>query len=316
MVDKLTNPPEGDARRDGVARERALAELAERQYGVVGAKQLARLGIGRAAIDARLRAGRLHPVHRGVYAVGYSRLSQRGRWQAAVLACGEGAVLSHASAAALWGLIRPRGPVDVASSHGRPGRLGIRLHRVKLHPDERTAQDRIPVTSVARTLLDLADVVEEQRLERAFEEADRLGLLRICELEQVCARGQGRRGLRVVRRLIASSVLVMPTASPLEDRFVAFCRSHDLPPPTTNVIVEGREVDAIWPSRRLIVELDGFEFHRHRAAFERDRARDTALQAAGYRVIRLTHRRLEQDRHAVITELRRMLRIATPGGPR
>ena len=168
-------------------------------------------------------------------------------------------------------------------------------------------KDAIPVTSVARTLLDLADVVDESGLTRAFEEADRLGLLKMKAVEQVCERGAGRRGMAVCRRLTAAAKAPATTRSPLENRFATFCHEQGLPPPATNVLVLGHEVDALWPKHRLVVELDGFGFHRHRAAFERDRARDAALQAAGYRVIRLTDRRLKDEGTTVAGELRRLL---------
>ena len=153
----------------------------------------------------------------------------------------------------------------------------------------------IPVTTVARTLFDLAEVVDEGRLDRAWEEADSLSLLRLREVEAVCERGCGRRALKPIGRLLAEAHAPVRTRSPLEDRFAAFCRDHRLPPPATNVEILGYEVDALWPKERLIVELDGFAFHHHRGAFERDRARDAALQAAGYRSIRLTDRRLKRE---------------------
>lgn len=171
-------------------------------------------------------------------------------------------------------------------------------------------RDAIPVTSLPRTLFDLAEVVDEHQLERAFEEADRLGLLELRTLERVCERSRGRHALGPIRRLVSAAYLPPSTRSPLEDRFVAFCREHRLPQPATNTSVLGLEVDALWPDALLIVELDGFSYHGHRAAFERDRARDAALQAAGYRVLRLTHRRLEQDGPAVADELRRLLGAA------
>jgi hypothetical protein len=290
-------------------RDQALSALATRQHGVVARRQLLALGFRSGAIKRRLEAGRLHGVHRGVYAAGYDRLSVRGRWLAAVLACGEEALLSHRSAAALWGLMRPRtSPVDVTSPHGRPRRrAGIDLHEGRIDPEDRAIRNGIPVTSLPRTLFDLAEVVDERRLERAFEEADRLGLLQIRALEHVCARGNGRRALAPIRRLITAAYLPPSTRSPLEDRFVAFCREHHLPPPVTNTSVLDFEVDALWPAARLIVELDGFSYHGHRAAFERDRARDAALQAAGYRVLRVTHRRLEKDAVTVAEEIRRLL---------
>ncbi|MGC1852511.1 MAG: DUF559 domain-containing protein [Solirubrobacterales bacterium] len=172
----------------------------------------------------------------------------------------------------------------------------------------------IPVTTVARTLFDLAEVVDEQRLERAFEEADRLELLEIQVLEDVCARGYGRRALRPIRRLIEEARYPETTRSPLEGRVVALCRDFDLPPPVTNVHVLGHEVDAFWPREKLVVEADSITFHGHRAAFERDRARDAARQVEGYRVIRLTHRRLEKEPAAVAEQLRRLLRSTSGGG--
>jgi very-short-patch-repair endonuclease len=184
----------------------------------------------------------------------------------------------------------------------------VQLHRSRIRSDaERTSRDRIPVTSVARTLFDLAEVVDPPALQRAFEEADRLHLLRVRELEQVIALGRGRHALKPIRRIVAELRATQRTRSPLEDRFATFCRDHRLPAPRTNVEVLGHEVDALWPAAKLVVEADSFEFHGHRAAFERDRARDAAMQAAGYRVIRLTHRRLEGDPAAVAAQLRELL---------
>lgn len=175
--------------------------------------------------------------------------------------------------------------------------------------DERVAEAGIPATSLPRTLLDLAEVVDEQRLKRAFEEADRLKLLRMPELERVCARAGRRKGLVALRRLIAAATAPVTTRSPLEDAFAEFCREHlaDLPEPLTNISILDHEVDAYWPHRRLVVELDGFSTHAHRAAFESDRARDTKMQAAGYRVLRYTHRRLEAEPCVVAVELRHLL---------
>jgi very-short-patch-repair endonuclease len=309
MAPQTQARPLRDERKAGPSRERAVAALANRQHGVVARRQLLALGVGSAAIKNRLRNGHLHRVHRGVYAVGHARLSMRGHWLAAVLACGEGAVLSHRSAAALWGLIRPRGPIDVTSRHGWASRKEIELHEGRLHPEERGIKDGIPVTSVARTLFDLAEVLDERRLERTFEEADRLGLLEIRALERVCGRGHGRHSLSPIRRLIASPATPASGCSPLENRFAEFCREHlrDMPAPVTNVSILDHEVDAYWPQRHLVVEMDSWEFHHHRAAFEHDRARDAAMQAAGYRVIRLTHRRLHDEPAAVASQLRALL---------
>jgi very-short-patch-repair endonuclease len=281
--------------------------MAAQQHGVVSRRQLLTAGLSVRTIERRVSAGRLHRLHQGVYAFGHDKVTIRGQWMAAVLACGDGALLSHRSAAALWGLTRsPRGEVEVTAPNGR-GRPGVRVHEGGVHQAERTIFDRIPVTTVARTLFDLAEVVDERRLERAFEEADRLGLLQMRALEEICARGHGRHALRAIRPLVDAALMPETTRSSLEDRFLSFCREHDLPRPQTNVTVLGREADAYWPQARLMVEADSWSFHRHRAAFEGDRARDAAMQAEGYRVVRVTHRRLEREPATVAIELRRLL---------
>jgi predicted transcriptional regulator of viral defense system len=287
--------------------DNALADLATRQHGVLARRQLLEHGLGRGAIAHRIRQGRLHRIHAGVYTLGHRRLSQRGHWLAAVLACGEGALLSHASAAALWGLRRSRSPIEVTSTHGRRGQRGIVLHKGRVDPEERASPDGIPATTVARTLFDLAEVDDYNPLRHAWEEADRLHLLQLRLVEDVCARGRGRRALRPIRRLLAEATAPAKTRSPLEDRFASFCHAHRLPPPATNVLVLDHEVDALWPAARLIVELDSFEFHRHRAAFERDRARDTRLLLAGYRTVRITHRRLDTESAELAAQLRLLL---------
>lgn len=265
------------------------------------------LGLGRGAIGWRLRCGRLNRVHQGVYAFAPGRLSQRGQWLAAVFAYGENAVLSHLSAAGLWGLLRPRGPVHVTCLRGRPGRREIRLHRMSVESDERTTQDGIPTTTPARTLLDLAQVTDPDQVRSAWEEADRLGLLQLKAIEIVAGRAGARKGSGVIRRLLTEARAVTVTRSPLEDRVLDLCAEHGLPSPMTNVEILGHEVDAYWPAGRLAVEADSFEFHRHRAAFERDRARDAEMQAEGYAVVRLTHRRLDREAEAVAAQLRKLL---------
>jgi len=163
------------------------------------------------------------------------------------------------------------------------------------------------VTTVARTLFDLAEFVSFKRLESAWEEADRLGFLELRAVARVCERGYGRRALRPIRRLLVEARATTITRSPLEDEFAAFCRDHDLPTPSFNTTVLGFEVDALWPRERLAAELDSWEFHRHRAAFERDRARDTTLQVSGYKTIRITHRRLHQEAPILVKALRALL---------
>lgn len=295
-----------------MARETELGRLATKQHGVVGRRQLLDLGFGLATIKRWLQTGRLHRLHREAFAVGHRRLNQQAHWLAAVLACGEESLLSHHSAAALWGLAKPRGAiVDVTAPRGRqyrPGRLKIRLHRGRLFDEDRDERAEIPVTTVARTLFDLAEVVDFRRLEQAWEEADRLKLLRLGEVAGVCERGYGRRALKPTRRLLAEARAVRRTRSPLEDRFQNFSRHFELPLHSTNVEVLGKEVDVLWPAAKLIVELDSWEFHSHRAAFQRDRTRDTKLLVAGYRTVRVTHNRLDQEATALATEIRELLR--------
>jgi very-short-patch-repair endonuclease len=288
------------------AGDRAIADLADRQHGAVARRQLLTLGITARMVERRLASGRLIPVHRGVYAVGHRLLTLRGRWLAAVLACGPNSVLSHGSAAALWGIAKPGPRIEVAVDGGRR-RPGILVHCASLVDAERTRVDGIPVTAVPRTLIDLAATLPTERLERAWEEADRLGLLGLVEIERASADARGRPGTAAVRRLIADAFEPSFTRSSLEDAFVAFCRRRELPMPRVNFTVLGQEVDAFWPGKALVVELDGYAFHRHRAAFERDRARDAALQAAGMSVLRITFRRLRDDPDGVETEIRRLL---------
>jgi very-short-patch-repair endonuclease len=175
--------------------------------------------------------------------------------------------------------------------------------------EQRTVEAKIPVTTAARTLFDLAEVVEFSRLKQAWEEADRLKLLRLADVERVCARGRGRRALRPIRLLLASATAPTTQRSPLEERFQDFCAERRVPLPSTNVLVLGHEVDALWPEAKLIAELDSWEFHRHRAAFNRDRANDSAHLVAGYRTIRVTHERLDSEADTLHAELRVLLSL-------
>jgi hypothetical protein len=303
-----------ERRRKALAqRERDLSALARRQHGVLSRRQLIAGGLSRRSIDRRVESGRLGIVHRNVYAMSAGRIDSRGEWMAAVLACGDGALLSHRSAAALWGLVKRSGRhgVEVTAAAGR-GRPDIVVHEGGIYKDDRAVVARIPVTSVARTLFDLAEVVDGAQLGRAFEEADRLNLLRMTALEDVCARGHGRRALRPIRRLIEAARTPVIARSDLEERFALFCREYDIVPTATNVEVLGDEVDAFWPRERLIVELDGWAFHRHHAAFQGDRRKDVARQVAGYRAIRITDRRLKHERDTVAAEIRTLLAEPPP----
>jgi very-short-patch-repair endonuclease len=230
---------------------------------------------------------------------------------AAVLSCGPDAVLSHRSAAALWGLrSTSRADIDVtAPGRSRRGRAGITLHLVRrLEPGDRERHGGIPVTSVARTLLDLAEVVRPRARARAFEEAERLRLLDLRAVGRLLERSNGRRGVGRLRRLAREyRDEPAPTRSDFERDFLDLCREHGLPRPTSNVQLGEYEIDMLWSRQRLAVELDSRGFHQTRAAFERDRLRDADLQLAGYRVVRITHRRFTREPAAVAEMLRRML---------
>jgi very-short-patch-repair endonuclease len=291
--------------------EAAIADLAAAQHGVVARRQLVALGLGRRAIDHRLALRRLHPVHRGVFAVGHRVLSRYGVWMSAVLAAGPDAVLSHRSAAALWGIRdTARANVDVIA----PRRLGTRpridAHRIALPADEVTVERGIPVTTPARTLLDLAQVLTPHQLERAITEAEIRRLTSPHPLDALVARHAGGRGTATLKRILEGlhEIGETITRSELEDRFLGLLDAHDLPRPRTNRKIGAIEADAVWPRQRLIAELDGFATHATRAAFEKDRARDRALQVAGWRVVRITWRQLREDPATIAAQLEALLR--------
>jgi len=277
--------------------DREVAEIAGRQHGVVAFWQLAGIGMGRGAIDHRVRCGRLHRVHKGVYAAGHSNLSREGRWMAAVLACGPGALLSHRSAARLWSILRISPYLtDVTTFRPRVGHDGVALHRSRrIHAEDRSVKDGIPVTSIARTLLDLAEVVPKRVLARAVEEAERLELFDRRAIDRLIGRSRGRRGLRALTAVLREYRPPPFTRSEAERRFIELCAQAGLPRPAANLWIGEHEVDMSWPDSRLVVELDAHRTHGTRAAFERDRRRDAALQLAGYRVLRVTDRRLHEE---------------------
>jgi very-short-patch-repair endonuclease/predicted transcriptional regulator of viral defense system len=288
----------------------AVGRLAARQHGVVSLAQLVALGLSRQAVAKRVSAGRLHRLHRGVYAVGHAKLTVRGRWMAAVLACGPGAVLSHRDAGALHG-IRPssRRKIDVSTaSRGRRGPEAIDLHRVRrLDPRDVTAVDGIPVTTVARTLADLAEVTDRRGVERALHEAEVRRVLDMRAVSDASERLNGRHRVAILTDVVRAAEPAALTASELEHRMLELCRSAGLPAPTVNAPVEGLTVDFLWREQRLIVETDGAQTHLTRRAFEEDRARDVLLTLAGYTVLRFTHRQIEQRPDEVARALAQLL---------
>ena len=298
-----------DIRGKGDARpvDGAIAVLAEGQYGVVSRRQLLELGLTARAVEHRVDVGRLHSMHRGVYVVGHRVLSMRGRWMAAVLAGGPGAALSHRAAGALWGLRPIRGGwIDVTMGRTRRPRQGIRFHRSELAVDEVTVRDGIPTTNVARTLVDLAAVLDRRQLEKALNEAEVLRLDTGLPLNAAVQRNATRPGVRTLRAVVEGGMETI-TRSELEDLFLQFVERSGLPRPEVNRVVEGYEVDCLWRAQRVIVELDGRAFHETATAFERDRERDRVLQAAGWRVVRVTWRQLHTRPAAVRRDLRALL---------
>lgn len=304
---ELRKPSVGMARAD-----RALARLGGRQHGVVSRRQLLAAGLGRRAIGSRIERGSLHSIHRGVYAVGHAKLSTEGRWLAAVLSFGPEALLSHRSAARLWRLIPgARSAAEVT----RPGkcrpRVGFVVHRSHVPEDERTIVDGIPVTTVPRTILDLAAVVGKRQVERAFNEAEVQRLTDPLSIPDLLDRYPGRRGTAVLREMLGDEARISGvTRNDFEERFVAFVDANGLPCPHFNadIAVRGRffVVDCLWPEARLIVELDGRAVHGTRRAFEADRERDRLLLADGWRVVRITWRQLDAGA-GVAADLRRLL---------
>lgn len=281
-----------------------IAHLAARQHGVVSVAQLREAGLDKHRVAHRVRTGRLHRVHRGVYSVGHDGLSLHGRWMAAVLVCGEGAVLSHRSAAALWELLRPMsGPIDVSvpTTGGRRRRDGIRLHRrpslQQTKPIQSTHQanegaldglvpsglvtirHNIPVTTPARTIDDLHDTVPPRLYRRAVRQAELAGFA------------------------LGADVKTDGTRSDLESDFLALCQRAELPAPEVNVRIGRWTVDFLWPANKLAVETDSYRYHHGTIAFEDDHARDLDLRRSGYRVLRFTERQLEDEASTVIADL-------------
>jgi very-short-patch-repair endonuclease len=298
-----------DAEREG--RRARLAALAARQHGVVAYWQLVRLGFERGEINRMVRTYLLHRLHKGVYAVGHPGVSREGHFMAAVLTGGPYAVLSHWSAAEHWKLLRTRRLLITitAPTHRRASKL-VKPHRVPdLDEGERTKRDRIPITTVPHTLLDLAAVAPPNQLQRAVNEAERLGLLNNRAMKETLERHHGRKGIKALRAVIAAvDPQTRRTRSDLEVDFLALCHRYGIQRPVVNGTVEGYEVDMHWPGTQLIVELDSYEFHRTPIEFARDRRRDAYLKTRGYEVLRVADSWLDADPAGVATTIRTLLR--------
>jgi predicted transcriptional regulator of viral defense system len=301
--------------------EALIAALAERQHGLVTLSQLQSLGLGRSGVSRRASSGRLHRVHRGVYAVGRPHLTQRGRWMAAVLACGSKAVLSHRSGGALQGVrqdYRAKPDVTVPGRAAR-ARPSIDVHTsLTLEPADITTIDGIPCTTVARTLVDLGDVVSRREVEQAVNQAEVLRLFDGKAVNEALARAGPRRGAGILRAVLDDYTQPALTRKGVEERFLALCLAASLPSPAVNEWITlndgvAYQPDFLWRTEKLIAETDGRDVHTTRKAFEHDRLRDQRLTLAGYTVVRFTWRQVVGQPGSVAEALRGLLaRLARP----
>jgi len=293
----------------GARRMELLIGMAAQHAGLLTRKQLLEAGLTRNFVDGRLKCGLLRRVHAGVYQFGPVTASH-ARERAALLACNGGAI-SHRSAAALWQLLPAQAasdPVDVVLCTGRHRgvRAGIRVHRGVPGTEEISDIDDVPVTTLARTLLDIGSM-RARDLERAFGIGERLQPDLRDQLTMLLARYPKRRGTGKLRRLLADPTFGTFTRSQAEEKLLELVRAAGLPKPEVNVVLHGYEVDCFWSDARLVVEVDGYAYHNSRGAFVRDRRRDSVMIAAGLRVLRLTWRQLTRERDRTLAQLAQAL---------
>lgn len=283
--------------------DQRLAALARRQRGYVKRQQLLALGENADAIDYRISVGRLIPVHAGVYAVGHLPTLPQDRAFAAALACGPGAVLSHGTAAAVWGIFSTWATPFEVTAPGRRRRRGIRIHRAALNPADKTVQLGLPVTSPARTVLDMTPRLRDKPLSRAVNDL-RHGYLSLDDLAELLDRCPGHPGAARLRPFVHAPK--GPTRSEFEDAFEAFRERFGLPEALVNTEVVGFEVDVYFPAERVVVQLDGWDFHSSRESFISDRDEDATLLELDIVTVRITWERIEEKS---VREARRLLRI-------
>jgi very-short-patch-repair endonuclease len=280
-------------------------KLVDAQHGVISRAQLLELGYSSDAIAHRIAKGRLHPVQRGIYAVGRPELSRHGRWTASVMSCGPDAVLSHASAAALWGLRSSEGGmVEVTVPlRVRRERPGLTVYRRTLAAQERTSSERVPATTIYRTLLDLAQTLSAGQLEAAINAADKYDLTDPERLRAALDGYASRPGVKALREVLDRRTFTL-TDSQLERRFLPLARRAGLSQPVTGQRFNGFKVDFFWPDLGLVIETDGLRYHRTPAQQSRDRLRDQVHTAAGLTTLRFTHAQVYYEPRHVQTTLR------------
>jgi very-short-patch-repair endonuclease len=293
--------------------DEAIRTMAERQYGVISLRQLRALGLSEKAIRCRVQRGLLLAIHPGVYAVGHRILTGRGHLLAAVLAAAPGALLSHRSAGAMWQLLHTsQSRVDVTvpgnSRHSQPG---IRVHRARhLHSEEISAIDCIPVTSVPRTIMDLAGILRPQQELEVIEQANRLDILNFAALHRAIDRRPNIKGATHLRHILNDYTEAPDTRSKLERDFLALITKARLPKPQLNHKIGEFTVDVYWPQWRLVVEIDGRGYHLTPRQFENDRIRDAKLQRLGIRVLRITEKRMKTAPAAIIEDIHALAALA------
>jgi very-short-patch-repair endonuclease len=282
----------------GIGPDRVVAWVAARQLGLITAEQLTAAGVGRGSVRWRLANGALHRVFRGVYLVGHSVPAPGAVEFAALLACGTGALISHRSAAGLWGIAAPASGSVELTVVGRDcrSRDGLQVHQIQtLDPRDRTTRRGIPVTAPGRTAIDYAATTSYEEAERAIAEAFALRLLSEAQLKAACDRAPHRAGVALVRAILGQPTGPRRTRSGGERAMLRLIRAAGLPEPLTNHPVEGFTADFFWPEVGLIVELDGGDFHRPRPAFERDHRRDVVHTDAGHEVLRVSGQQLDRE---------------------
>jgi very-short-patch-repair endonuclease/predicted transcriptional regulator of viral defense system len=293
--------------------DRVIAELAREQHGVVARRQLMEAGLSTTEIGGRLRQGRLHQLHRGVYLVGHGVPPAYARDMAALLACGEGAVLSHRSAAATWDFLPypAAAPAWVTVPPERTAaRPGIRIHRANVPGGDLRHRERIPLTSPPRTILDLAAVLGSEDLERLIAEACYRGLASERELRDQLERNPGKRGNATLRIVLDLPGGPARTRSPAERQMLRLLRRAGFTGYELNRRIHGFEVDVLWRELNFAVEIDGYQAHSGRLAFERDRLKVAVLKARGLDVMPVTPRQLRDDPDGVVARLLRALEFA------
>jgi very-short-patch-repair endonuclease len=294
-------------------RESLLRGLAARQHGVASVAQLQAIGFSHDAIERRTLSRRFRRVYRGVYAVGPVALTRPGRELAAVLACGEGAALSHQSAGRAWLMMeRPSREIHVTCARSRPPGPGIVVHRSPLGQGDRVILGGLPVTTAGRTLVDLADVLTAAKLADVVNEAEVQRRFDLRELEAARARAPGRRGRRKLDRVLDAWTPPPFTRTEAERLFLALCKRHGLPPPRVNTWLGEQEVDFYWETEGVVVEVDGGATHMTRRAFEEDRRRDRRLAVMGIQVLRVTWYDLHRRQGEVAAQLHQVLAARSP----